>query len=97
MSHKKFWKLSWYEINLYVDGYVHMQEEKKFLEEAHWARWRVMVADFRNANRKKGTRTTDPKDLIHLDIDDVKAANPSMKKPSLKDARRLLGSKFNLN
>ncbi len=95
ISHKKFWKLSWYEISLYIDRYLYRQHERRAIEEAKWKRWRVQVADYRNAHRKKGAKAIDPEEIIRFPSDDKK--NDNAPKPSLKAAKKLLGSKFNLN
>lgn len=67
----RFWRLTWFEVGLLIDRYLVKQEERRESEEAHWARWRVMVADFRNVNRNpKKQKAIKATDLIRLSIDD---------------------------
>jgi hypothetical protein len=68
-SHEKFWRLSWYEIGLYLERFNLEQEEKRAIEEGHWARFRIQWADFRNVNRGKSKKIVRPDDLIKLSFD----------------------------
>lgn len=95
ISHKKFWKLSWYEISLYIALYQHRQQELATLEENEWKRWRVLAVDFKNAHRRPKTKMMEYLELIRFPSDEKKIDTTS--KPNLRAAKKLLGSKFNLN
>ena len=95
LSHKKFWRLSWYEIGLYIDRYIYDQQRLQVLEEAKWARFRIAWADFRNVHRAKNDPEVKATDLIKLSFDKPQVKKES--KPDLKKAKQLLGSKFILN
>lgn len=86
--------MSWYEIGLYIDRYLHKVEQEQLKEEYAWARMRIGWADFRNAHRGDNP-VVRPQDLIKLSFD--KNEEQDKKPPSLKEAKKLLGSKFNLN
>jgi len=88
--------LSWYEIGLYIERFNYRQEEAQALQELEWARFRIQWADFRNAHRGKDSEVVTGKDLIKLSFD-VEETKGEESKPSLKKAKQLLGSKFNLN
>ena len=70
VSHHEFWRLSWYEIGLYIERYAYQMELRREDEELAWARFRIQWADFRNANRTKKTKPVKPSDLIKLSFDD---------------------------
>lgn len=91
MDDEKFWRLSWYEVAMYVDRSVHRTRITKAKEEAKWARFRIQWADFRNANRGKKGKIVKPEDLIKLSFDtDRKAEYHEIDFDAIK---KLLGSK----
>jgi hypothetical protein len=92
MSPKKFWKLSWYELAMYMDKYNAKMEEKKTIQEAKWQRFRIQWADFRNVNRPKHGRIWKPEDLIKLSFDTDRKAEYHEIDVSLIDKK--LGSKI---
>lgn len=89
----EFWSLSWFEFELLIERFEHEQEENKNRNEAEWLRWRTIVADFRNVNRGKGDPAVKPEQIIQLSFDKKEVEG----KPSMKKAKELLGSKFNLS
>ncbi len=76
---------------MYVNGFVNEVEQKKSVEEARWARFRLQWADFRNANRGKNSRTVSPQDLIKLSFDD---RVPEYHEIDISAIKRRLGSKL---
>lgn len=85
--------MSWYRIGLCVDRFLYHQEQEQLKEEYAWARTRIIWADFRNAHRGDNP-VVKPQDLIRLSFDKNEEKES---KPSMKEAKKLLGSKFNLN
>lgn len=83
--------MSWYEFDMYAGRYRIQQEEKKSLEEAQWARFRLQWADFRNVNRGKNGRIVKPQDLIKLSFDD---RVPEYHEIDIGAIKRRLGSKL---
>lgn len=78
-------------MGLYIERFHDEQEEKKQLEEANWARFRIQWADFRNVNRKKNSKAVRPQDLIRLSVDDRKA---EYKEIDIEAIKRRFGSKI---
>jgi len=96
IDHEKFWALSWFQIGLYIDGFLFDQEAIKNREEQAWARFRIGWADFGNANRGKKGKIRRPQDLIKLSFD-VQADTERLAKYheiDLDAVRRKLGTKI---
>jgi hypothetical protein len=87
VGHKKFWKLSWYELSLYIERFE--VKENKRLDS--WRQWRIIVSDFRNAHRGKKSRAIYPKDLITLPEDN---RMPAYHEIDIEAVKRKFGSKL---
>jgi hypothetical protein len=59
------------------------------VESGHWQRFRIQWADFRNANRNKGSSPVKPSDLIRLPIDDKVKEN--IKTPDIEAVKKKFG------
>lgn len=84
--------LSWFEWCLYVMRLSKQRKRESDAEELHWARFRTLYTLINNAHYKKKMA---PKDWIELSID--KKKKDEKPKPSLKEAKKRLGFKFNKN
>ena len=87
-DHEKFWRLSWYEVGLYVEQYANDMQMRREDQEMPWARFRIHWAQFHNANFKKKVK---PSDLIRLSIDD---RVPEYHEIDMDAMKRRFGSKL---
>jgi hypothetical protein len=82
MDHEKFWKLTWYEWNLYLKGYIHHKEERG-------AEIRTIMAHIANCTAPRQDRQPwRAKDFEPLPV------NVSERKLTMKEAKQMLGSKW---
>jgi hypothetical protein len=86
-----FYDLTWYEYLLMVRRHEHIEKEKFDDREAEWFRWRMIAADFKNANRGKSGKVVQYEDLVPLSFDKKKEKTASL---STKQMKELVGGTF---
>lgn len=69
MSCAEFWRLTWWEWGLRVIRYSKSQSDRREDHELILAVARIMIADFRNAHRKKGSAVLKSQDIFKLSFD----------------------------
>lgn len=85
MNYEQFRRLTWYEWNLVLEGYI--EEKDSRLEELG-----VLMAHIANCTAPKKTGAWERKDFIRLHND----LNVPERKVTMKEAKQLLGSTWKL-
>lgn len=69
MSCAEFWRLTWWEWGLRVIRYAKKEADKLADQELILMVSRIMIADFRNVHRKKGSAPLKAQDIFKLSFD----------------------------
>lgn len=85
MDYEQFRKLTWYEWNLRLEGYLEDFEE-------HREELGIIMAHIANCTAPKKHGNWSREDFVRLSVDSI----VSERKPSLKEAKQILGSTWKL-